>query len=907
MDEFFRRLRYYFRRREFESELDEEIEHHMAMSGRKQFGNEARVKEESRAMWGWMIAEQFAKDVRYALRSMLQSPVFTGLAALSLALGIGANTAIYSFVDSILLRSLPVPEPESLVTLNWNVPLPAGSTNPKNVRVVQMIQIMSNGDTRDPHTGLTSPVFPYAAFETLQTADSPFASLFAYWGATDVNIEVNRRVDTISAMYVSGEFFRGLRVAPAAGRMLSVDDDRAGAPPVAVVSYQYWVNRFGASTDAIGQAVRLNNVPLTIVGVAPPGFFGVNPATNPDLYLPLHDNLAVSSAAPEQIALLYTNPNAYWIEMMGRLRPGSTMEQAQTALAPVFHSFVESTAPSQEEPGVLPALLLKSGAGGLDALRRRYSQPLFVLMTLVGLMLAIACANIANLLLARAASRRREMAVRLSMGASRGRVIRQLLTESVLLAGIGGAAGVGVAMASMRFLTVLLANGRDNFTLRAELNGNVLAVTIGLSVLTGLLFGLAPALRATRVDVMPALKEVRAGAHSRRRFHLGQFLLVGQVAISLLLLVAAGLFVRTLSNLQSVELGFNRENLLLLDVNPQPAGVAREDMVRFYADLRERLAAIPGVRSATYSLYALAGGSSFNSVVTVPGVERKGLAPSVLVAGPTFFETMQMPLLEGRGIEERDRDGAPRVAVVNELFARTYFGGESPLGKSFAVGNGFTSGGTVEIVGVAANAAAASIEQDPRPMYFLSALQDALPQVQMTYEVRTVGDPLAQISAIRETIRRQDERIAVSRVRTQAAQIDQTINQEIVFAELCSAFALLALAIAGVGLYGVTAYSVARRTGEIGIRMALGAQRGRVMWMVVREVAVLCAIGLAIGVPVALAASRFVESYLFRMQPNDPLAMAGAVAVLVFAALVAALGPARRASRIDPMAALRHE
>jgi predicted permease len=540
-----------------------------------------------------------------------------------------------------------------------------------------------------------------------------------------------------------------------------------------------------------------------------------------------------------------------------------------------------------------------------------------VLLTLVGLILAIACANIANLFLARATARRREMAVRLSMGAGRLRVIRQLLTESALLASLGGVLGVLFAVWGIRFLTVLLANGRDNFTLHAELNWHVLGVTLALSLLTGVLFGLAPAIHSTRVDVMPVLKETRGSERSTRvrhtflRVSLSQILVVTQIAISLLMLVAAGLFVRTLSNLQSIELGFNRENVLLFNLNARQVGHADPEVASFYSDLQKRFATIPGVRNASLSNSALVGGGTMGLPISVPGIDRFP-SNSVLTVGPSFFSTMQIPILLGREIDERDQPGSPAVAVVNEAFAKAAFGDQNPLGQHVRLGPfglaGMAAARDLEIVGVCKNARYGSLKQDFAPILYYPYYQGTFPPVtQMTYELRTAGDPLAYANAVREMVHQADPRVPVYALRTEAGQIDQTINQEITFARLCSGFALLALLIACVGLYGTMSYSVVRRTSEIGIRMALGAQRGRIAGMVLRQVFTLAIIGLAIGLPVAFATSKLVESFLFGMKPDDPIAIGAAVSVLVTAAVLAGYAPARRASRIDPMVALRHE
>ena len=929
---FFRKLTWWAQRRRKEDELCEELqfhldeeaqrgqaeglpEHEARSAARRDLGNVTLLREATRVLWTWTLVEQFVQDLRYALRMMIKNRAFTALAVLSLALGIGANSAIYSCIDSILLRSLPVPDPESLAVLNWHSKDYRG---PKGQRSPFVMHSVNGHAYNDPKIGLNSGIFPFPAFEVLRKADTVFSSVFAYYPAERLNVMVRGQADVANGEYVSGDYFRGLAVPPVAGRLLVADDDRAGASSVAVISFAFSHRYFGGPADAAGQSILINNVSFTVVGVTPPQFFGVDPAAAPDLYLPMHDNLVVNAAGLGRVTpQRYLDENYYWIEMMGRLRPGVTLAQAQAVLAPTFQQWVAGTATSDEERANLPALLVKEGAGGLDNLRRQYSQPLFVLLGMVALILAIACANIANLLLARATARRREMAVRLSMGAGRMRVIRQLLTESIFLATIGGSLGIVFAVWGLRLLTVLLANGQENFSLHAELNWHVLGATLAVSLLCGTLVGLIPAIQSTRADVIPALKETRSSesrARARSRLlsvNLSHALVVSQIAISLLLLVAAGLFVRTLSNLQSVQLGFNRENLLLFELNALQAGHRDPEIATFYADLRRRLEAIPGVRHATLSHASLIGAGR-QLPIGVSGIPAEGTR--ILNTGPAFFTTMQIPMLRGREVEERDRPGSPPVAVVNDLFARKYFGDEDPVGRRITLGGvarfipGAPEARDMEIIGVSANARYGGLKGETPPVVYIPYNQGGFPPVQqMTFALRTTGDPLGYVKTVRDIVHQADARIPLTKAKTQAAEIDQTINQEIVFAKLCTGFSILSLVIACVGLYGTVAYTVARRTGEIGIRMALGAQRPAVVWMVLREVFVLAAVGLAISVPTALGTSKFIESFLFEIKRNDPRAVLLAMAILLSAALLAGCVPARKASRIDPMIALRHE
>jgi predicted permease len=922
MNSFFRKLRWLMQRRDKEAELHEELQFHLAeeidereaaglrkeearRAARRELGNLTLVEENTRAAWGWTIVEQLGQDLRYALRTMAASRLFTLLAVSSLALGIGANTAIYSFMDAILLRALPVADPESLVVLNWHA---------RTARHDFVMHSISGTTYEDLTGGTTAGIFPYPAFELFRKNDSIFSIVFGHFPnsqARRLNLSFRGQARIASGVYVSGDYFRGLGVLPAAGRLVLPDDDRPGAPAVAVVSYGFCRRFLGGTGDA-GQSILIDNLPFTVVGVTPPEFFGVDPGSAPDVFLPLHTNELLGAA--RQFGFRYTaylDNNYYWIHIMGRLRPGVSLAQAQAALAPAFQQWVAGTAVDDRQRANLPSLIVKEGAGGLDSLRRRYSQPLRLLLMLVGLILALACANVANLLLARAAARRKEMALRLSVGAGRLRIVRQLLTESVLLASLGGVVGILFAIWGIRFLTLLLANGQANFTLHAELNWRVLGAAAALSLATGVLFGLAPALAATRVDVIPALKETAARLplmkHGHSRLSAGRVLVVFQIAVSLLLLVAAGLFVRTLSNLESISLGFNRDNVLLFQLDARKAGHRDPEIVTFYGDLWKRFGEIPGVRSVTLSDDSLIR-AGFGLPIGLAG-QPPGPGNRILTVGPAFFTTMQIPILAGRDFDERDRPGAPAVAVINEVFAKINFGDRNPLGQHVSLRARRVEPPVrdMEIVGVTGNARYGSLTQDIPPVVYLPYNQGYPQPDQMVYALRTAGDPLQYVSSVRDIVRRADSRVPVSEVRTQTADIDQTINQEIVFAGLCSGFAVLALVIACVGLYGTVSYNVARRTGEIGIRMALGAQRSVVVRMVLREVMALAAVGLAAGLGAALATSKFVASFLYGLRANDPVALALAAMTLLTATLLAGYGPARRASRIDPMTALRHE
>jgi predicted permease len=911
MSSMFRRFLWWVRGSHKEAELREELQFHLEheaeerrarglredearFAAARDLGNEARIREDVRTIWTWRPLDELSQDLRFAFRTLFKHRAVAVFSILSLALGIGANTAIYSFMDAILLRSLPVGDPSSLVVMTWRS---KHVTRPKPGDPSAFVMHSGDGSTFATSTGQEARIFPLPAFERLRDVAAPVLStIFVRFPSGTLTVQVDGESELTNAEFVSGDFFRGIALSPAAGRLLLPEDDRASAPPVAVIHAGYAERRFGSLANAVGHSILVNNLPFTVVGVTTADFDGIEPGITAGLYLPLQTNRALDRIDARRLS----DPNWYWAEIMGRLRDGVTREQAEQALSTPFAQWAASTASNDLERANLPVLQIEDGGGGLDTLRRKYTKPLYLLLAMVGLILAIACANTANLLLARATARQREIAVRLSIGAGRFRLIRQLLTESLVLSVISGALGVLIAIAGTRLLTLLLANSEDGLTLDAGLNWRVLAVTIGLSVLCGMLFGLAPAIQSTRPALVPALKEM-----SRLpRYRLPQLLVVGQIALLMLLLVGAGLFVRTLSNLQSIPLGFNRDNMLLVELNAPQAGYPEANAAAFYDNLRQRISEIPGVRAVTLSHSSLLKAGRGHPV-SIDGVVADGTR--FMQTGPRFFSTMQIPIVQGREIDERDMAGTLPVVVVSEEFAKTFLPGQNPLGRQVHVG-GSVGPLDLEIVGVSASARYGPLKRANPPVLYAAYPQLPASQVkQMTYAVRTDGDPLRHVNTIRNLVRAADSRVPITRVTTQAAEIDETINQEIVLARLCTAFAILALVIASVGLYATMAYGVARRTREIGIRVALGAPRAGVIWMVMREVLILLLVGLVLSIPLARAASRFVTSFLFEMQPNDLRAIAIALTALLAAALLASYAPSRRASRIDPATALRDE
>lgn len=871
------------------------------IAARREFGPVALTKEQCRDMRGINFVEELTRDLSFAFRALRKSPVFTLTALLSLALGIGANTAIYSFMDAIMMRALPIPHPENLFVVNWRA-----KGWPKIVH-------QQHGDGYKTPEGIAaSGTFPYPAWEMLRDDNETFSALFAFASAGRPTLVIESQAFLGGGEYVSGNFFSAIGAPPAIGRLIGNDDDREGAMPVAVITYQLWQRRFNGAPNAVGQTVLVNRKPFTVAGVTAPEFYGVNanPRYAPDIFLPLHALAYLDPRA--QGGDWFHQPDNYWLEMMGRLRPGVTLRQAEISTAARFQLFVAAMATNDKERSNLPALWLQEGGSGIDSLRRQYSKPLYILMAMAGLMLAIACANIANLLLARSTARRREIAIRLSLGAGRWRIVRQLLTESVLMALLGGLMGLFVAGFGIRFLTWLLANGQDDFTLHARIDARILLFAIFVSVATGIVFGLAPAIQATKVDVTPALKESRSATPRLRRFGLsfglGHALLTCQIALSLLLVIAAGLFVTTLAKLHSVSVGFNKENLLVFSLNAAQAGYEGDRGTTFYESLRERFTTIPGVRAATMTDIPLVAGPSGSEGITIPGMPAprdRGLSTNVILIGPSFFDMMQIRILLGRPVAERDTSNAPRVAVVNECFAKKFFVNRSPIGQHFAFGGEQP----IQIVGVARDSLYSSLTSEVPPVAYIPWSQR--PGFWfiggMYYELRTPSNPLAFANTIRQIVHQANPLVPVADLRTQVNYIDSTIAPERTFASLCTCFGSLALLIACIGLYGTMAYAVARRTSEIGVRIALGAQRRRVIWMVLREVIILSLTGLAIGLAVAWQATHFVASFLFGVRANDLLVFGLSAAILMTCAVAAGYAPAWRASRINPVEALRHE
>jgi predicted permease len=861
------------------------------------------------------------QDLRYGLRMLLKHKGFTLVAVLSLALGIGANTALFSVVDAVLLRTLPVKEPSRLVLFEW-----------QSVSAFRTNGMRGSFNPGPPGMRVAS-MFRYDIIEKMRQArsaatDDPLSDLFAFGPVYGLTAVANEQADVIRGQAVSGGYYTGLGVQPMLGRAITDSDDNAAAPPVVVLSHFYWQERFGANPAVIGQQLKLNQTPFTIVGVTPPAFTGaLQVSDRPAVTVPLAFEPVLLG---ERTGMARANrQDVWWINLMGRLKPGARIEQARDSLNGSFQAMAlevmppprRDNEPAKLDPKDYPRLAPRAGRQGLMESRQRYSATIYGLFGVVALVLLIACANVANLLLARASLRGPEIGVRLAVGAGRGRLIRQLLTESVLLASLGGALGVLFAFWGKRALASLA--DRDTSFLPAEIdlsiNWRVLAFTVGVSMLTGILFGLAPALRATGLDLATAIKQGRraTGAVSR----LSKGLVVLQVALSLLLLVGAGLFIRTLYNLQRVNLGFNQEKLLLFALNPLQGGYKGERLTQFYEQLSARLENLPGVRAATFGAVPLIAHFGWNTRVLLPGETEKTASEHTANRQATrenYFTTMEIPLLRGRGFTEQDDQRAPKVAVVNQTFSRRFFPNDDALGKRVREGDNDPE---IEIVGVVADTKYNSQRNDIEPLLYTPWRQESDPFGGMYFALRTTGEPTALAASARQAVRELDSNLPVTEVSTQEARSQQSLGQERLYARLLSFFGALALILAAIGLSGVLAYSVAQRTNEIGIRMALGAQPADVLRLVIWQGMWLVLLGLSIGAACGYGLKRLLASQyfsprswqrqmadqLYGVSMTDPLTFAVIAALLIAVALMACWLPARKAARVDPLAALREE
>ena len=825
------------------------------------------------------------RDLNYAARTLASAPAFTIVVVLTLALGIGANTAIFSLTDQLLLRLLPVKSPERLVVFDGPGAFQGRTFN--------------NG------------TFSYPMYRDLRDGTTVLDGVVARF-PTPLTMMTGGRAERVSGELVTGNYFDVLGVRAEIGRTFTPEDDRTpGGHPIAMLSHNYWTRRFGADPGVLNRTVTLNGLPMTIVGVTPPGFYGVVVGENPDVTVPVAMKAQMTPTWDD-----LQNRRSRWLTVMARLKDGMSRAQAEAAMNVLYRQINEqelkditTASPTFRERFVGKHLFLQPGQKGRSDLRAQFSTPILVLMGMVGVVLLIACANVANLLVARGAARHKEVAIRLALGASRGAIVRQRLLESLLLAAAGAALGLVFAWWTGGLLLRTLPSDETARTLSADPDARVTMFALAAALLTALISGLGPALQSTRPALTATLKDESgsvAGTTGQARFR--KSLVVAQVGLSLLLLAGAALFARSLYNLKALDPGFQSDQLLGFSLDPSLNGYSSDRSLAMFQRLQEELTTLPDVRSATLSVMPLMTDSNWSSTVHVEGYTAKDgedMNPDVDGIGPGFFSTMGQPLLAGREFTVKDAAGAPRVAIINESMA-TYFFGNAGSAIGRRLGWGRDKGAPMDIVGVVKDAKTSTLRRDVRRFVYIPYTQgDEIGA--MTFYLRVRGDAATTGASVRQAAQRVDPNLPLYEMKTMTAVMDDLLFMERMVAALSIAFGALATLLAAIGLYGVLSYSVARRTREIGIRMALGAERASVMWLVLREVALMVGVGLGVGVPLAIGVSRIVQSQLFELSAHDPAAIAGAAAILAIVALVAGYLPARRATCVDPMLALRYE
>jgi len=929
------RLRALFQRQHLEQELDEEIRAHLEMqiedyqrqgmsaaearyAALRKFGGVDQVKETYRDRRAFPAVETLFRDLAYGLRMLRRSPGTTIVAILSLAFGIGANTALFSAVDAVLLQSLPVREPARLIVFEWQ------SGRPFRLNGLSGTSNVSVAPGRRGFSLFQYDVFTEMDHARLREPNSPLSDLFAFGPLNQISARFSENAEIIDGQAVSGNYYAALGVQPILGRAITDQDDQKGAQPVVVLSHKLWRERFSANPEVIGREFTLNKKSFTIVGVDPPSFTGVMQVDfQPAVTIALaHEPLLLGSASCQK-------PAIWWLNVMGRLAPDATADQARESLHGSFQAAALQVMPpprKQNEPAQIevkdyPQLLTEPGSHGMSDTRRDYAPTIYSLFVIVLVVLLIACANLANLLLARGAVRGPEISVRLAMGAGRWRVVRQLLTESLLLSAIGGVVGVIFAFWGKHLLMSL--TDRDTGLLPAgvdlHLNWRVLLFTLTLSVLTGLVFGLVPAWRTTSLDLATALKQSRRTTSVVSR--ASKLLLVAQVALSSLLLLGAGLFIHTLYNLERVELGFNQHNLLLFTLRPAGSGYKDERLLRFYQQVFDRLDQLPGVRSATFGSVELIAHDNWYTNFRLPG-ETEGAATEHetmrQMVRENYFTTMEIPFLRGRQFTEQDGRAAPNVAIVSQAFAQKFFPDQNVLGQRITLNY---RNRTVEIVGVVADTKYESQRKETKPLVYTPWQQEADDDLgRMHFALRTEGEPLALAGAVRQVVNNIDSNLPVTDITTQTARAQATLGQERLYARLLSFFGAVALLLAAIGLFGVLAHSVSQRTKEIGIRMAFGARVGNVLRLIIWEGMKLVLLGIAFAALLGFALKRLIalhpftadawekmKDQLYDVSATDPFVLIAISSLLILVALLACWLPARRAAKVDPLVALRYE
>jgi predicted permease len=853
-----------------------------------ELGGIAAHKENCRAAWGTRIWDELYGDIRYGLRMLAKSPSFTAIAIGSLALGIGANTTIFTITRQVLLDKLDVHRPEDLRLFAWT-----GGQNRVPVRIW--------GHWNDATHVCTS--FSYPVYQQLRQQNSVFQDVFAFKVIPQLTVTVDNRPEPVTAELTSGNYYSALGVDTVVGRGIQNSDDGApGSGAVAVISDGFWLRHFGRSPDVIGKTIQVNLTPVTIIGVNPRRFTGASSVQiSPDIFLPFSMEPV---AAPNGTKSLLTNPDEWWVLVMGRIRPGVSDESVRVAMDILLSNAVRSTMTVEKSQSV-PRFAMQDGSRGEDLNGDKFAKPIYVLIALAVFVLLLACANLANLLLARASSRQRELSVRLALGATRGRIMRQLLTESLLLSAAGGIAGVLLGYFGRNAIPQLMSSPWEGAMIHVRFDWKIFGFTAAVSLFTGLLFGFVPAWQAMHTQVSGGLKENAHSAIQCSGNFSGKILVAIQIALSMLLLVVAGLFVRTLTNLNKNHLGFRPNNLVLFEIQAPNTRYPTPKNIVLYRQIEEQLASVPGIKSVTLSKNPLIAGNVSNDDFVPDGLPPNQNGKTYVddnVVGQDFFATMGIPILAGRSFNSTDTETSRLVAVANQQLVKEYFPDINPIGRTF-----LSNKKRIEIIGISGNTRYADLRNDPPAMFYTLYRQQSKGEPSMTFEISTSTESSALVPVLRDAVASVDKDLPLLNIRTQNAQISDRTKQERTFASLTSGFGLLALVLACTGIYGIMAYTVSRRTNEIGIRMALGAQPGRVLRTVLGEAWWLAFVGVVVGLSAAMGLGRLIASMLYGLKPYDPSTLAMAGLLLILVALAASWIPARRAASVDPMQALRHE
>ena len=909
---FMAKLRALFGQRRSSDELADEIQLHVEMlkerfilqgvdpgdaeaAARRQFGNSTLLRERHHQQRTFFLFGMLVRDLRFGLRQLQRNPILTSVAIASLALGIGANTAIFTTAKHVLFDTLPVPHPDRLRMLTWvsgpEQPVPPvwGDVGPNE------------------SGGLTGDGFSYPVLDQMRQRTESVQALIAFKDAP-MAITIDGQAEMISGELISGNAFQSLGVSAELGRTLSPADDLApGSGPVVVISDGFWAQRFARSPLVMGKAISLNGIPVTIVGVSSGRFAGLQMGSPIQIFVPITMQPLILPRAQNGSVSLLDNPQSWWVQILACLKPDVSEGRALGELDAVLR---QTAMPVLKRTGELDRFHLRFEAGdrGLDFLRGAYARPSYVLLALAGLVLLLACLNLANLLLARSATRQRELSTRLALGASRGSIMRQMLTESLLLSGFGGAAGLLLGYLGRNIVPKLLTISSQPDSVQLQFDWRVFLFTAGISLAAGIIFGLAPAWRATRIATHASLRESGGATANPHKLWFDKTLVVGQIALSAALLMGAGLFVHTLLNLDRIPLGFESNHILLFRLNLPRARYSDAQMTTFFQHLEERLASVAGVRKVTASNIGIIGdghsGASFQIVGRLNGTDPARVQTNGV--GTDFFQTLDIPILQGRAFNPHDTATSPKVGIVNRTLAEKFFHGENPVGHSFKT-DSEDAEGPIQIVGIAADTRYADLRSETPPTFYVPYVQRQDGPGRMMVEIRTLADPSSVLPEVRRAVGSLDHNLPMIDVRTMKDQVQSTLANERALAQLAGGFSLLALMLASIGIYGVMAYAVNTRTGEIGLRIALGARTNQVLTHILREAFWLTGAGMALGLMAALWLTKLIRVMLYGIGSTDALTVGATAALLVSVSLLAAFAPARRASRIDPIRALRHD